>query len=63
MVAMIGLRSSAKPPPPTGGRMRRKRFRYGFVTSWMKPITALRIGLYGMRGIQLSRIRTKIRIR
>ena len=37
-------------------------FRYGSVTWWMKSITELRTGLYGMRGIQLSRIRAKSRI-
>src|SRR4029453_4922202 len=61
-IARIGLRSRAKPRPPSGGRKRRNRFRYGSVTWWTKSTTARRYGLYGMRGIQDSSTRMKIRM-
>ena len=44
IVATIGLMSSG----PIRGTQARKRFRYGFVESSMKPIIARSVVLYGI---------------
>jgi len=40
LIARIGLMSIPMPPAPIGGITRRKMFRYGSTTWWMKSTVA-----------------------